>query len=61
MGHFVSSPREMEKSDRRDSTEDERGAGVGGGGGAGPGRKMNRNEREVTEEIKKFSRYPYLP
>ena len=45
VGHFVSSPREREKSDRRHSRGDER---------AGLGRKRNRNEREETEEIKTF-------
>ena len=43
MGHFVSSPREREKKDRRDSRGDER---------EGQGRKRNRNESEETEEIK---------
>ena len=51
VGHFVSSPREMEKRDRRDSKGDER---------EGQGRKRNRNESEVTEEIKTFPLYPYL-
>ena len=37
MGHFVSSPREREKKDRRDSRGDER---------EGQGRKRNRNESE---------------
>ena len=45
MGHFVSSPREREKRDRRDSRGDER---------EGQGRKRNRNESEETEEIKTF-------
>ena len=45
VGHFVSSPREMEKRDRRDSSRDER---------EGQGRKRNRNENEETEEIKAF-------
>ena len=44
VGHFVSSPREREKRDRRDSRGDER---------EGQGRKRNRNEREKTE-IKTF-------
>ena len=35
VGHFVSSPREREKKDRRDSKGDER---------EGQGRKRNRNE-----------------
>ena len=43
MGHFVSSPRERERKDRRDSRGDER---------EGQGRKRNRNESEETEEIK---------
>ena len=45
MGHFVSSPREREKSDRRDSRRDER---------------EGQNESEETEEIKIFPTYPYL-
>ena len=45
MGHFVSSPREREKRDRRNSRGDER---------QGQERKRNRNEREETEEIKTF-------
>ena len=51
VGHFVSSPREREKRDRRDSRIDER---------EGQGRKRNRNESEETEEIKTFPLYPYL-
>ena len=51
VGHFVSSPREREKSDRRDSRRDER---------EEQGRKRNRNESEETEEIKTFPLYPYL-
>ena len=47
-GHFVSSPREREKRDRRESRGDER---------EGQGRK--RNESEETEEIKTFPLYPY--
>ena len=39
MGHFVSSPREGEKKDKRDSRGDER---------EGQGRKRNRNESEET-------------
>ena len=50
-GHFVSSPREREKGDRRISRKDER---------EGQGRKSNRNESEQTEEIKTFPLYPYL-
>ena len=42
VGHFVSSPREWKKRDRRDSRGDER---------EGQGRKRNRNESEETEEI----------
>ena len=42
VSHFVSSPREWEKRDRRDCRGDERG---------GQGRKRNRNESEETEEI----------
>ena len=42
-GHFVSSPREREKRDRRESRGDER---------EGQGRKRNRNESEETEKIK---------
>ena len=49
--HFVSSPREREKRDRRDSRGDERG---------GQGRKVEMNESVETEEIKTFPLYPYL-
>ena len=49
-GHFVSSPREREKRDRRESRGDE---------WEGQGRKRNRNESEETEEIKTFPLYPY--
>ena len=42
VGHFVSSPREREKRDRRDSRGDER---------AGKGRKRNGNESEERDEI----------
>ena len=49
-GHFVSSPREREKRDRRESRGDER---------EGQGSKRNRNESEETEEIKTFPLYPY--
>ena len=49
-GHFVSSPREREKRDRRENRGDER---------EGQGRKRNRNESEETEEIKTFPLYPY--
>ena len=48
VGHFVSSPREREKRDRRDSSDERE----------GQGRKRNRNETEETEEIKIF---PPLP
>ena len=50
VGHFVSSPREREKRDRRDSR------------GEGQGTKKNRNEseREEREEIKTLPLYPYL-
>ena len=41
MGHFVSSPREKEKLDRKDRRDKEE-----------PGRKRNKNEWEETEEIK---------
>ena len=51
VGHFVSSPREREKRDRRDSRRDER---------KGQGRKRNRSESEETEEIKTVPLYPYL-
>ena len=46
MGHFVSSPREREKRDRRDETERQ-------------GRKRIMNESEETEEIKTFPLSPY--
>ena len=48
VGHFVSSPRERVKRDRRDSRGDER---------EGHGRKRNRNESKETEEIKTFLLY----
>ena len=51
VGHFVSSPREREKRDRRDSRGDER---------EEQERKMNRNESVETEEIKIFLLYLYL-
>ena len=50
VGHFVSSPRERERSDRRDSRRDER---------EGQGRKRKRNESDETEEIKTSPPYPY--
>ena len=46
----MSSPREREKRDRRESRGDER---------EGQERKRNRNESEETEEIKTFPLYPY--
>ena len=49
VGHFVLSPREMEKTDRKDSRGDER---------VGQGTKRKRNESEETEEIKNI---PHLP
>ena len=51
VGHFVSSPREREKKDRKDSRGDER---------EGQGRKTSRNESEETSEIETFPLYPYL-
>ena len=51
VGHFVSSPREREKRDRRDSRRDEK---------EGHGRKRNGSESEEMEEIKTFPLYPYL-
>ena len=50
VGHFVSSPRERQKRDRRDSRRDER---------EEQGRKRNRNESEEIE-VKTLSLYPYL-
>ena len=44
----MSSPREREKRDRRESRGDER---------EGQGRKRNRKESEETEEIKTFPHY----
>ena len=49
VGHFVLSPKEREKKDRRDSRGDER---------EGQGRKRNRNKSEETEKIKSI---PPLP
>ena len=49
MGHFVSSPREREKKDRRDSRGDKR---------EGQGRKRNRNESEETGDIKNITPLP---
>ena len=51
VGHIVSSPREWEKTDRRDSSGDER---------EGQGRMRNLNESEETEETKTFPLNPYL-
>ena len=51
MGHFVSSPRERGKRDRKDGIGDER---------EGQGRKSKMDESEETEEIKTFSFYHYL-
>ena len=51
VGHFVSSPRERKKRDRRDSRRDER---------EGQGKKRNRSESEETEKIKIFPPTPYL-
>ena len=48
VGHFVSSPREREKRERRDSRGDERGIG-----------KKEMKESE-TEEVTTPSLYPYL-
>ena len=48
VGHFVSSPREREKRDRKDSRGDER---------EEQGRNRNRNESEEKEEIKTFPLY----
>ena len=49
VGHFVSSPREKEKLDRKDRRDKEE-----------PGRKRNKNECEETEEINQISLYLYL-
>ena len=51
VGHFVSSLREREKRDRRESRRDER---------EGQGRKRNRSESEETDKIKTFPLYPHL-
>ena len=51
VGHFVSSPRERKKTDRRDSRGNER---------EGLERKRRMNESEETEKIKTFPHYPYL-
>ena len=55
VGHFVLSPREREKRDRRDSRRDSRRDER-----EGQGRKRNRSESEETEEIKTFPLDPYL-
>ena len=47
VGHFVSSPREREKRDRRDSRGDER---------EGKGRKRSRNESEEKKKCYRDSR-----
>ena len=52
VGHFVSSPREREKRDRRDSRGGDEREGQGE-------RKMN--ESEGREEIKTFHLFRYLP
>ena len=49
VGHFVWSPREREKRDRRDSSGDER---------EGQGRKKSKNESEETEGIISFRVIP---
>ena len=49
VGHFVSSPRTREKSDRRDNRGNER---------EGQGKQRNRNETEETAEIRTFPLYP---
>ena len=51
VGHFVSSPREREKRDRRDSRRDER---------EGHGRKRNRNESEKNRRNKNIPPLPLL-
>ena len=51
VGHFVLSPREREKRDRRDGRGHKR---------EGQGRKKNKNEIKETEEIKTLPLYPYL-
>ena len=49
VGHFVSSPRDREKSDRRESSGDER---------QGQWRKQNRNESEETDGKKPKNIHP---
>ena len=46
-GHFVSSPREREKRDRRESRGDER---------EGQGRKRDREERGTGKKVKKMKK-----
>ena len=46
VGHFLSSPRERQKRDRRDSKGDER---------EGQGTKRKMNEREETEKTRNVS------
>ena len=50
VGHFVSSPRERKKRDRKASIGGER---------EGQGRNENRNESEETKERKHFPLNPY--
>ena len=52
LGHFVSTPREWKKRDRRDS---------GGDTIEGHGRKRNRNESEETEKMKKKKKKKNIP
>ena len=47
-GHFVSSPREREKRDRREDEREKQGT------------KRKKNESEETEKIKIFPLYSYL-
>ena len=49
VGYFVSSPRQREKRDRRDSRGDER---------EGQGRRRKMNESEETEKVKTFPLNP---
>ena len=52
MGRFLSSPRDRQKKDNRDSRGDEK--------EETKKRKRKMNERGETEEIKTFHLYPYL-
>ena len=52
VGHFVSSPREGEKRERKDRSGDER---------KGRGRKRKRNESEEREEKTKQNNIPFYP